>query len=92
MKGFGLTVKHKGFTLIELLIVLAICAILAAVALPALMDYDARHGMLGKSSTSFGLNGAVEVRCVDGYKHAVGSRGQVSQILDEQGRGMRCGE
>lgn len=39
---------------------------------------------------SYGINGLTETRCIDGYKFIVGEGGQARQILDGEGRGVRC--
>lgn len=45
----------------------------------------------GNSSISFGVNGMTEVRCIDGYKFVIGDQGQARQVMDEYGKGLRCG-
>ena len=77
--------KRRGFTLIEMMIVLALIGILAAIVVPALMGSSQ-----GNTSISWGLNGATESRCIEGYKFVIGQDGNARQILDELGKGVRC--
>ena len=77
--------KRRGFTLIEMMIVLALIGILAAIVVPALMG-----SRQGNTSISWGLNGATESRCIEGYKFVIGQDGNARQILDELGKGVRC--
>ena len=44
----------------------------------------------GGGTVTYGLNGVVESHCMDGYRVVVGSRGHVTQLLDEQGHGIKC--
>ena len=74
----------RGFTLIELLIALAITGMVAAVIAGAALGNNPVNNM------SFGVNGTVETRCIDGYKFMVGYRGQVSQVMDADGHGVHC--
>jgi len=77
--------KQNGFTLIELMIIIAICGILTAIALPVLLGSNQ-----GNNNISIGINGMTESRCIEGYKFIIGQEGQARQILDELGKGVKC--
>ena len=48
------------------------------------------------TSSSWGINGVVESRCIEGYKYIVGDSGHryggntVTQVLDKDGHGVPC--
>jgi prepilin-type N-terminal cleavage/methylation domain-containing protein len=76
--------NQKGFTLIELMVVVVIGLIVLT------MIANAVGFATGNSSISFGINGATESRCIEGYKFIVDQNGNTRQILDEFGKGARC--
>ena len=77
--------KQHRFTLIEIIVVAGILGIVA------LMIAGGAGVASGDSKVSWGVNGMTEVRCIDGYKFVVGEQGNARQVMDDSGRGVRCG-
>jgi prepilin-type N-terminal cleavage/methylation domain-containing protein len=75
----------KGWTLIELMIFIVIIGIVAAIVLPVFN----RNTAESTTSTSWGAMGAVETRCIGGYKYTVDRNG-ARQMLSEFGKGVPC--
>lgn len=73
----------NGFTLVELMIVMIIVTLFA-------MILGGASVMPPGTSLSFGANGAVETRCINGYSFVVGSDGGARQIVDSDGNGVHC--
>ena len=42
------------------------------------------------SSLSWGINGVMEMRCVNGMQFTVDQSGNARQVIDEFGKGLRC--
>ena len=76
--------KQRGVTLIELMIGIAIGLIVIS------LIAGTAGTLSGNSNISAGINGITESRCIEGYKFVVGQDGNVRQILDEFGKGVRC--
>ena len=76
--------KQKGFTLIELMVVLVMIMIGGTIAMTAI------GALNGNSHISIGINGMTEARCIEGYKFVINQDGNMKQILDEFGKGVRC--
>jgi prepilin-type N-terminal cleavage/methylation domain-containing protein len=71
----------RGFTLVELMIALAIGMILLSVVSGVVSGY--------RNSEPTGQLG-IRSFCVEGYKFLRTTENRVVQVLDSQGRGVRC--
>ncbi len=76
--------KQRGFTLIEMMVAVVIGLTVL------LMIVGAVGGVSSGNNISWGVNGMMETRCVEGYKFIVDQNGNTRQILDEFGKGARC--
>jgi prepilin-type N-terminal cleavage/methylation domain-containing protein len=81
--------SQNGFTLIELMIVIAICCILGSIIFAGVNG--AQHG----DAVSWGYNGIVETRCIEGTKVLVSDGGRyggtdITQLLDAEGHPIPC--
>lgn len=74
----------RGYTLVEIMVVVIIIGVFLSIIFTATMA--AKSGR----STSFGINGFTETRCIDGYKFVIGSDHQPRQIMDSFGKGVPC--
>jgi len=81
----------KGFTLVEVVVIFVICAILAAVAIPMLIDYkNGTKTEIVKVHRPM-LNSEYEVQCINGYKFII-KYNVCTQIIDAEGHGILCNE
>ena len=77
--------QQRGLTLIELMIVIVIFVIVMLISAGFIFGTEANNNI------TVGINGITESRCIEGYKFVVGQDGNARQILDEFGKGVRCG-
>lgn len=69
-------------SVIETIIVLVIMLIAGFIVHAAVIN--------GGANYTVGLNGITENRCINGYMFVVGERGQARQMVDSEGKGIRC--
>lgn len=77
----------KGFALIEFFVFLACFGIIVAIALSG---YNRSYNRSNRSNISYGMNGSIENRCINGLSFIINQRGNVTQIMDSYGRGVAC--
>jgi hypothetical protein len=75
----------RGLTIVEAVITLLLCGCVVS-----LIWANADQIAAGPNAVSWGANGPVATRCINGYKHTVGAGGQARQLLNEHGGGIRC--
>ena len=73
--------NNNGFTLVELLIAITVIVLIALYAFSTTNNGN---------SVSIGITGITETRCINGYKFTVGNKGIATQIIDENGKGIKC--
>jgi hypothetical protein len=76
----------KTVTFFNVIFTIVFIAIVATVVL------NVASAVSNSGSVSFGIGGMTEIRCMDGYKFVMSGEGQARQILDEFGKGARCGK
>lgn len=71
-------------SIVEKMVILVIGLIVIMFAVNAFYIVDS------KNTASFGLNGMTEMRCLGGYRFVVGQQGEIRQVMDEFGKGLKC--
>lgn len=79
--------KQRGMTLIEIMVLVVIASVIILIGVGFLNQSN-----MGPQSFSYGANGLIEVRCMDNLKFIVGENGHVTQMLDNEGRGVKCND
>lgn len=83
---------RTGFTPIEAFIGVLIVTIIGITAFEFYNGaYNGAMVLHGQAitSTSYGIGGIVEIRCIDGFKFYIDKNG-TRQMMDEFGKGVRC--
>jgi competence protein ComGC len=78
--------KQRGLTLIEVMVLIVIAATAILIGVRAISV------QMGPQAYSYGANGLIEVRCMDNMKFIVGENGHVTQMLDNEGHGIKCND
>jgi prepilin-type N-terminal cleavage/methylation domain-containing protein len=81
--------NQNGFTLIELMICVVIAIILGSIIFAGV------NGAMHGDEVSWGYNGVVETRCIEGTKVLVSDGGRyggtdITQLLDQEGHPIPC--
>ena len=74
--------NKNGFTIIEMMICAAILGIFIMILIPVLGG--------GYQNYTVGINGIVEMRCINGYQFTIDQTGNARQVLDSFGKGLAC--
>lgn len=71
----------RGYTLIELMIAVIFIAAIGSIILSVVRT---------EGKVSWGLNGIVETRCINGFAHLVGQDGRPVLVRDAEDRPKNC--
>jgi hypothetical protein len=82
-----MSLKHFAYNIISSITFASVAIGVSIVIVVAAMVHDVSYNA---RSISFGISGAAEVRCIDGYKFIIGERGHVMQMLNQDGKGEPC--
>lgn len=77
--------QYGRLTVVELFIITVIAIIFVS------LGTKFWAGVQGNSNITFSVNGVVESTCIEGYKFTIDQQGNARQILDEFGKGAKCG-
>ena len=72
----------KDFTIIEMLVCGVIVAIVILLLFPIVTGNTDNY--------TVGINGVVEMRCINGYQFTVDNTGNARQVIDSFGKGLEC--
>ena len=72
----------KGFTIIEMLV----CGVIVGIVILLLFPIATGN----TDNYTVGINGVVEMRCINGYQFTVDHTGSARQVIDSFGKGLEC--
>ena len=84
----------KGFTLVEFMILLAICGILTAIAVPQYKKwkdpYKYQQDQKAREQKSNEQRPRIDYECIGGFKFVINKDGSPVQIIGSNGHGVEC--